>query len=557
MSSTLSNRNYIFRILVTEDSDAEPLSAPECYDFVVVGAGSAGCVVAGRLAEANRGSVLLLEIGDPATAHPETLSADGFKDAFANDDVMWHRMSEPQDGCGRRRLYAGSGRVAGGSGAVNGMVYTRGDQADFRNWPEGWSWDDVAPVYAALESRITPQTRSATRFSERCVAAALACGFQRKDGLNDGDLADFVGYNAMNYRAGQRNSSYRQFVRDRESVGLSLICRARVRRLLCDDKGRAYAVECLISGQAHLFEARQEIVLCAGALETPRLLLLSGIGPGAHLAELGIPLVHDAPGIGNNLQDHPNVCLFYRSRAAVDFAYPQLYGFARAGSSAKLTGPDSCYVFYAAPASIRQSMQRMLPIILLPRRLYERVALRQLIRKLIDLAFALRPVQRFVDRLFGIVVILGKPQSRGRIRLSSADPDAPARIDLAYYQDETDRQTMLAALARARTIAASPPLREVGAHPLSAGGRARSAKQIWAWVRRATMTTFHYCGTCRMGTDDASPVDPQLRLKGIRGLRIADASVIPEIPVSALNAPSMMIGYRVVDFILADQETSA
>lgn len=531
-----------------------PALANQTFDYIVVGAGSAGCVVAAQLARAGR--VLLLEAGDAAEKHPETLSADGFKDAFAKDAVIRHRMSTAQAGCGGRRLFAGSGWVVGGSGAVNGMVYTRGDRADFESWPAGWQWPDLEPAFAAIEARLKPRPHPGTAFAERCLTAATQAGHRRQDGLNDGQLDGAFGYNDCNTGDEERRHAWRAFIQEQPHDNLRLLPNAAVRRLLIED-GRAVGVEATIEGRLQSFEARHEIILCAGALETPRLLMLSGIGPAGHLAELGIPLKLDAPQVGENLQDHPNVCLFYRSRAAVDFAYPQVYGFARAGETTEPGAPDSCYVFYAAPASLRQSMLRMLPVLMLPGRLHGITALRRLIRGLINAAFRLPPLQRWVGRLFGIVVILGKPRSRGRIRLASADPAAPAEIDLGYYRDPQDRASLLAAIAKAKKIAAQPAFTEVGITPLSAGARSDDPGRIWRWAQQATMTTFHYCGSVRMGEDAASPVDPQLRLRGMAGLRIADASVMPEIPVSALNAPSMLIGHRAAEFILAEQSADA
>ncbi len=522
--------------------------ASDSPDYLVVGAGSAGCIAAARLAEAGH-RVLLVEAGDPATDHPETLSADGFKDAFANDALMWHRMSAPQSGAAGRSTYLGSGRGMGGSGSVNGMVYTRGHRADFAGWPVGWHWDDLVPAFAAVEARLGIQPRPPTPFVERFIAAANAAGFARKDGLNDGDLADVVGCNAINYRGDQRRSAYRAFIHDAAPAGLQILTGTQARRIVFDDHGRAIALEVEQHGQLRRLAVGRELLLCAGALETPRLLLLSGVGPRAALHALGIDSVCDAPGVGQHLQDHPNVCLFYRARQPVDFAYPQVYAF---GAARQTPGaaPDSCYVCYAAPGSLRQSMLRMLPILALPGRLYRVEALRTMLRALINSVFRLGLLQRYVSRIFGIVVILGKPISRGQIRLVSRDPTVPAQIDPAYYATETDRETMLAAVARARRIAAQGPLAD--ARPLSAAGRTEVPARVWRWIAAATMTTFHYAGSCRMGDDADSPVDPQLRVKGLQNVRVADASVMPDIPVSALNAPSMMIGYRAADLILGE-----
>ena len=532
--------------------------AGQRYAYVVVGGGSSGCIAAARLAEHGE-PVLLLEAGEHALAHPDTLTADGFKHAFANDATMWHRMSTAQQAVAGRRLYAGSGRGLGGSGAVNGMVYTRGDRHDFAAWPKGWQWSDVAPHFAAMEKQLGIQTRPPTAFAQRFIDAGCHAGLRRKDGMNDGDLSAVIGCNAMNFSGQDRRSSYRAWLHDGAPQNLSILCQAQVQRIEFDDERRAVAVLYGYQGKQCRSSIDRELILCAGALETPRLLMLSGVGPAQHLSEQGITPVLDAPGVGENLQDHPNVCLFYRAKQAVDFQYPQVYAFDAAErplDQPSADAPDTCFVCYAAPASIKQSTQRMLPILLLPAVLYRIKALRGLLRGLIELAFLLPPLQRFVSRVFGIVVILGKPQSRGRIRLRSADPADPAEIDLACLADPRDQALLEAGIKKARDIVAQIPFQEAGSRPLSAGAKEVSGKRLWRWINKAVMTTFHYCGSCRMGEDAASPVDTQLRVKGLRNVRIADASVIPEISVSALNAPSMLIGYRLADLIRAEAQTT-
>ncbi|MCW0182265.1 MAG: GMC family oxidoreductase [Zavarzinia sp.] len=523
----------------------------EAFDHIVVGGGSAGCVAAARLA--GKARVLLLEAGDPAVDHPETLSSDGFKDAFSNDALMWHRMSARQKDCGGRSLYIGTGRGLGGSGSVNGMVYTRGDRRDFEAWPAGWRWDDIVPAFQAVESRLGIRPRPPTPFAECFLAAAVEAGFARKDGMNDGDLSGVVGANDMNYAGDQRRSSYRAFVHDDPPAGLTVRTGATLRRILFEG-ARAVAVDYSIEGRVERARVTGELVMAAGALETPRLLMLSGVGPAAELARHGIAVVKDAPGIGRNLQDHPNVCMFYTAKAPIDFRYPQVYGFdvaAREPDEPRDGAPDTCFVCYAAPASLKESMRRMVPVLALPGRLHDIAVLRRFLRGAIELAFRLPPLRRFVDSLFGIVVILGKPTSRGSLRLASADPDAPAIVDPGYYASAADRATIEAGIVKARDIAARAPLARAGVRPLSAGARPVSGARLWRWLAGATMTTFHFCGTCRMGDDADSPVDTRLRLKGFANVRVADASVMPEIPVSALNAPSMMIGQRAADFILS------
>ena len=521
------------------------------FDYIVVGAGSAGCIAAARLAR--QASVLLIEAGNPAGRNPETLSADGFKYAFANDRLMWHRMTVPQADCGGRSLYAGTGRGMGGSGGVNGMVYTRGDRCDFERWPRGWQWQDNEAAFEAIEQQMTVQPRWPTAFVKRFIQACEATGLRRKDHLNDGDLSAFVGCNDVNFADADRRSSYRAWLHDDRPAQLLCATDAQVQRLQFDADRRCTGVTYQDRQGTHVATVRHEVILCAGALETPRLLMLSGVGPADHLASLGIDVVQDAPGVGANLQDHPNVCLFYRSRVSVDFDYPQVYAFdqaSRADTDPPCDPPDSCFVAYAAHASIKQSMLRMLPVLALPGRLHDVLPLRLVLRGLIHCAFILPPLRWWVAKVFGIVVILGKPTSRGSLRLASADPDTPARIDPAIYATEQDRDTLLAAVQKAKRIADSPAMREAGVRPLSAGGKTEDPSRIWRWVTAATMTTFHFCGSCRMGDDDASPVDTELRVRGLQNVRVADASVFPEIPVSAINAPSMMVGYRAADLIL-------
>jgi choline dehydrogenase len=517
-------------------------------DFVVIGGGSAGCVAAGELAAGGH-SVLLLESGDRAEDNPETLRADGYKEAFVNDRLMWERFTVPQPGCAGRRIYVGSGRGMGGSGAVNAMVYTRGAREDYDDWGDDWRWRDVVPHFEALERKLRINRRAPTAFTETCIAAAEDAGFRRKDDLNDGDLSGVLGYEWMSYDGEQRRSSYVAFIAESPRDNLRVLTGATVRRIVIEGR-RATGV---VFGERDRPErhvaVRREIVLCAGALESPKLLMLSGIGPGAELRRLGIDVALDAPSIGANLHDHPNVTLFFLGHRAVDCNHPQLYGFHRAKADASLAPgqSDSCYVFYPARSSFREGMLRLLPGIALPQRLYEVPALPRLMRRAIGAAFDVGAVQRFVARMYGIVVILGKPKSRGSVRLASADPAAPALVDPAYFDAPDDMDTMLHGVKLARSIAQQRALTGWGNRELLPGGFTTSESSVARFVRNNAMTTFHYAGTCGIGR----AVSRQLALHGIDGLRVADASVTPFTPVSAMNAPSMMVGLRAAQFAQA------
>lgn len=533
----------------------------EVFDYIVIGAGSSGSIVAARLAAARLGTVLLLEAGADEQQHPEILAADGFKDAFANDDTMHDRLSSPQGKLVKRAIYAGSGRGMGGSGSVNGTVYTRGDAQDFTCWPNGWQWQDVLPAYEAIEQRLRVRFREPTQLTERCIEAAAAIGFRHKNSLNDGQLNGFIGYNDMNFEGELRRSSYVAFIRD-QTPALDLLTirlHSTLQRIIFDDQRTAIAIEYQQAGTRKQALIGREIILCAGALETPKLLMLSGIGPRRELHNFAIPPVLYHEGIGQNLQDHPMVCLFYEGKQASDFGFPQLYGFHRFNPALKLpeSQADTCITLFAAGSVMRHTLHRMMPLMLLPQALYRHRRLRRAIRGLVDLVFKVPAMNNFVSRLYGVVVILGKPVSRGQLRLKSIRADDPADIDLAYFSRPDDLATIRAGITRTLEMMNHPAMVEWGNKLLSANAAASDALTQQKWIEQSVATSFHFAGTCTMGETDEAPVDTRLRLKGTRNVRIADASVIPEVPVSALNAPTMMIGYRAAEFIMADWLSAA
>ncbi|CBL44691.1 Glucose-methanol-choline oxidoreductase [gamma proteobacterium HdN1] len=536
------------------------MQAVEEFDFIVIGGGSAGCIAAARIADANLGSVLLVEAGDAAEENPETLLASGFAQAFANENTLIDRLSIQQPRCAKRTLYMGSGTGMGGSGAVNGMVYTRGDRRDYAQWPEGWRWENVAPSFDALEHTLGVSTRNPNEFTNTCLDAALQSGFERKDELNDGELCGHIGYQLMNYHGGDRRHAYSAFIKGFPRENLTVLTRTRLERIEFDENMTAIAVH--VRQRSAMQEIvrriglRKEIILCAGALETPKLLMLSGVGPSNQLRHFGIEPRAEVPAVGRNLQDHPNVCIFYRGNSETQSFYPQVYGFERMNPALALADQqaDTCFVFYSAASSLAPSMQRMLPALMLPASQYGNRRWHRWIRNTVTLAFRLPFLQRFVNKVYGIVVILGKPSSRGEVTLASADPAHAPRINPGYFLNSDDLDTLTNGVIKAQQIAGQPALTRWGNQGLSLAARSTDREKIKQWIKQSAMTTFHYAGTCKMGTHPSDPVDTQLRLKAARNVRIADASVIPEIPVAAINAPSMMIGWRVADFIIEEIE---
>jgi choline dehydrogenase len=257
--------------------------------------------------------------------------------------------------------------------------------------------------------------------------------------------------------------------------------------------------------------------------------------------------------VGAGLHDHPNVPVFFKANRDVDCRFPQLYSFYRTNPDTALPKgqSDTCYVYWPAPSAIKQMVQRMLPPMVVPEPFYGPGS-RELVRSLVGLAFGIPAVQKFTDRLFGIILILGKPKSRGTLRLSSTNANKQARIDPAYYADPEDLATMVHGVRKARQIGNSAGLADWGARELMPGRRTQSDAAIARYVRKNTITTYHFAGTCAMGAGEASAVDTVLRVRGVSNVRVADASAIPVTPVSALNAPSMLIGYRCARFVAAD-----
>ncbi|MCZ6806775.1 MAG: GMC family oxidoreductase [Deltaproteobacteria bacterium] len=521
------------------------------FDYIVVGGGSAGCIVAAELAKDSHARVLLLEAGPTAEEHPETLVASGYKQAFINDAVMGERFSVPQGHSARQRIFAGTGTVMGGSGSVNGMVYTRGSREDYAEWPDGWHWDDNLADFEAIEATLRPHQRPPTLWTEACIASAEENGFERKEDLNDGNMSNVIGYEWMSYEGDDRRSSYVAFIKDagpREN--LTVVSGARAHRVVFTTDRHARAVEFEHEGELKRASAEREIILCAGALETPKLLLLSGVGPSEHLRAFGISVVADRGAIGTGLHDHPNVPVFFKSKKDIDCFYPQLYSFYRTNQSTDLppSQSDTCYVYWPAPSAMKQMMQRMLPPKAIPHALYGPRS-RSMVRRMIGAAFKIGALQRFTDHIFGIILILGKPKSRGTLRLQSTDVAQQALIDPAYYSEPQDLDTMVKGVRIARQIGNAKGLTDWSPKELMPGKRVTSDDAIANYVRKNTITTYHFAGSCGMGTNESDAVDTRLRLRGVTGLRVADASVIPRNPVSALNAPSMLIGYRAARFM--------
>lgn len=533
------------------------------YDFIVVGAGSAGCVVAARLSESGRHRVLLLEAG-PADRNPWIHLPMGYSQLYANARYNWMYDSEPEPGLNDRVLYQPRGKVLGGSSSINGMMYVRGNAKDFDDWASagctGWSYEDVLPYFRKSED----QSRGADRWhgtggplkvSDQSFDHELPnalCAAAREAGLRDnpdfnGAEQDGFGYYQMNIFRGRRWSAARGYLRPaRNRHNLRIVTGAAVGRIVVEN-GRATGVEFHRNGSAHVAFAK-EIILSAGTIASPQLLMVSGIGPSAELARHGIQIRHDLPEVGANLQDHTCIQLMFRCSKPItvnDIANSLVrkvgvgmqYAFTRKGYLAE-TG---IYVGGFARSDDRQD------------------------RPDIQMAMAAWSVSERTSQgakphpfsAFSFSPEHVNPDARGAVTLRSADPAAAPRIAFNFFQTDYDIRAMTFGIRLIRRITEQPSMKRYVASEIQPGKDVETDADMLEFIRQKGGSDIHAVGTCRMGGDAASVVDPRLRLRGIAGLRVADASVMPRVVRGNTHAATVMIGEKAAAMILEDHGEGA
>ncbi|MEO0682523.1 MAG: GMC family oxidoreductase N-terminal domain-containing protein [Pseudomonadota bacterium] len=537
------------------------------FDYVVVGAGSAGAVLAARLSEDGTRSVLVLEAGG-SDLHPWIQLPIGYGRTYYDARLNWKYLTEPVPGLNGKRSYWPRGKVMGGSSSINAMVYVRGHPQDFEDWKAagatGWGWDDVAPVYKRMErwSRGADAHRGGDGalavqdiagdvhpLCDAYLAAAQESGLDRIDDYNGARMEGAFHYQ-LTTRGGRRASTARCHLRPALGRGnLTLVTRAQVTGLRFDGArvaGVEYRVGGRAEGRAVVARARAEVLLCAGAVNTPQLMLLSGLGPGAALQAMGIEARRDLPAVGRHLQDHVGVDVHFRSRVpTLNQVLRPWTGRLAAGLRYALTrrGPLSLSInqaggfvrtreglsapnlqVYFSPVSYTRAPQGTRPMM---------------------------SPDPFPGFLIGYSSC--RPASRGRVALGSPDPfEAPA-IQPAYFDDPQDLAEAVEAARWVRRLAQAPSLARVIEDEFSPGPDVRSDAQMEAFVRDAAWTVFHPCGTCRIGAGPAdSVVDARLRVHGVPGLRVIDASIFPNITSGNINAPVIMAAERAADLILED-----
>ena len=520
-------------------------------DFIVVGAGSAGCVMATRLSEDPTTRVVLLEAGGEDRNRWIHIPL-GYGRTFADASVNWCYEAEPDPGANGRRIFWPRGKVLGGSSSINGMVYIRGQHEDFDLWRQlgntGWSSSDVLPYF----KRAQHQTRGSDDFHstggplcvsditehhpicEAFIAGAMELGYPRNDDFN-GARQDGVGYHQTTTRNGRRCSTavgYLHPVRNRPN--LRVITGALADKVLFDGK-RAVGVAFREHGQPRTVRATREVVLCGGAVNSPQLLLLSGVGPESELAPFGIPLVHHLPGVGKSLQDH------YSAPIKLKCRLPITVNDVMQSNVKKLKVGLQYYLFRSGPLTMAAG----------PAALFARTR-EGLASPDVKISVAPFSSDKLQDGLhpwsgFGMTIYQLRPESRGEIRLKSANPSDPPAMLPNYLATETDRRAIVDGLKIGRRILATPHMQHFITEEYQPGSSVKTDEQLLEHARNTGGTVFHPTSTCKMGIDPMAVVDPELRVYGIEGLRVVDASIMPTVVSGNTNAATIMIGEKAAD----------
>jgi choline dehydrogenase len=528
----------------------------QTYDYIVVGAGSAGAAVANRLSADLRNKVLLLEAG--RASHPWSFIPIGMARLIRNPAANWLYSSEPEASTNGRRLPVPRGKLLGGSSSINGMVFVRGQAQDFDTWAQmgnrGWSYNDVLPIFRRMESyagegddafrgregplRVTnPEPRDP--LFATIIKAAGQVGIQHNPDYN-GANQEGIAMSQATIARGRRMSTARCYLDPVRNRGnLHIETGALTKRLLLDGK-RCIGVRYSVAGEVREARAGRAVVVSAGAFNSPQLLELSGIGQPERLRSLGIEVRHELPGVGENLRDHyvprtrwlvgkKGITFNDRGRGLGLANQTLRYALFRQGMLAMAGAPIRAFVCSHEGLEAPDLMLGWIPMLTEP-----------------------SPRGPRISRQSGLTLYAHamRPESKGNVHITAADPRKPPAINFNFLSSPPDAELTVRAVRIAREIMTAPAMTPLQMSEIAPGADRTTDDEILDWVRNAAETTYHPVGTCKMGSDPAAVVDSQLRVHGITGLRIADASIMPTLTSGNTNAPSIMIGEKAADMLL-------
>ena len=536
------------------------------FDYIIVGAGSAGCVIAYRLSQDSSNKVLLLEAGGSDRRFFIQMPI-GYGVTYHQKKVNWMYSTEPSPEADNKPSYWPRGKVMGGSSSINAMVYVRGNPKDFDEWSEagnpGWSFNEVLPYFKKMESwqngadnfrggdgplNVSEVSKQLHPLCDNFLSAAEEIGIKLNPDMN-GEKQEGVGNYQITTHKGQRMSASRAYLWPIKSrSNLTIVKNAIVTRVLIKNK-KAYGVEYLKSGKAHESIASREVILSAGSINSPQLLQLSGVGPKNILEQASVPLIHDSPSVGENLQDHLGVSYFYKSKVPTlnDQLRPVLgkiyqglrYIFSRSGPLSLSVNQSGGFI------RTRDDLEK--PNI----QLYFSPVSYSLESP--DKRAMMSP-DPFSAMLLGISNC--SPRSRGSVRLRSSNPLEPPVIEPNYLSHEDDIKDLLEGVKVLRKLAKTDSFRKVIGEEFRPGSQCQTDEQMIQHIKDTVWTVFHPSSTCRMGPDPkSSVVDSNLKVYGIEGLRVADASIFPSLVCGNINAATIMVGEKASDLILKDQRT--